>query len=165
MTVNTHIFFGPTVLQLIFPCIHIYFHCCLWNGRFQWYADIRHNFPHMVYTYCFVCRTLYYVFLWTNISCMLLSRLNDTMGGSGNIFFSRLDWWGIFRCLRRMAWMFGRTLEYVITNGTLSFSFLSLYCRRSSRLSSSIFCSCSSINELLYPLFCKCVFISFRLLL
>ena len=114
----------------------------------------------MVYTYCFVCRTLYYVFLWTNISFMLLSRLNDTMGGSGNIFFSRLDWWGIFRCLRRMAWMFGRTLEYVITNGTLSFSFLSLYCRRSSRLSSSTFCSCSSINELLYPLFFKCVFIS-----
>ena len=54
------------------------------------------------------------------------------MDGSGNIFFSRLDWWSIFRWLRRMAWMFGSALEYVITNGTLSFSFLSLYCRRSS---------------------------------
>jgi len=58
-------------------------------------------------------------FLCTRMSSKLASLLYDTSGGSGNAFFIRSDACSVGRCLRKMLLMFGRSLENVVTSGTL----------------------------------------------
>jgi hypothetical protein len=71
-------------------------------------------------------------FLWTRMSCRLLSLLNAAIGGFGNISFILSEVCNSGRCFRTNCPTFGSALENVNTKGILSvFSLSSLYCNRS----------------------------------
>lgn len=90
----------------------------------------------------------------------IVARLNTTIGGSGNICSSLLNWCKIVKCFLRMECTSGSDFEKVITiKGTFVFFFL-LYCKRQSLFNMSTFFNCSSVDELSFLLLCRCVFIS-----
>ena len=100
-------------------------------------------------------RSVLFGLLCTKMSARFLCRLNAMIDSSGKTDFILSDLWRIdIRCCTILL-ISGRALEYVMTNGTLSFFFLSsacLYSSRPSRFLLSTFCSCPFFSLLGYPL-------------